>query len=45
MTLPLDPISLADIAVAQNTRDTTLIGLGTQRTQTAQQYGYTPTYD
>ncbi len=45
MTLPLDPQSLADIAAAQNTRDTNLTNLGTSRTLAAKEYGYTPTFD
>ncbi len=45
MTLPTDPIYLNDIANAQRERDTTLAGLGQQRTATALEYGYTPTYD
>jgi hypothetical protein len=45
MALPVDPIYESAVAGAQNTRDTTLAGLGTQRTLGASQYGYTPTYD
>jgi hypothetical protein len=45
MTLPLDPISLADIAAAQNTRDTSLTNLGTSRTLAQKDYGYNATYD
>jgi hypothetical protein len=45
VTLPVDPIYESAVAGAQNTRDTTLAGLGTQRTLGASQYGYTPTYD